>query len=172
MFLVPPAAVVTEVIIVLYAAISACFTVYATTKVELSAIPLLSPVLRARIAMRLSFIQLPLLHTRVFGAATHGSPLPQAPLDYYYPFSFGRYALGEPESSLRSREERVLLSKIFAGAPPFTQVIPYYYQRQEFFDEDDLTITTLVSVDRFPVLSRLVEAYQGGCTLPTVESIS
>lgn len=69
--------------------------------------------------------------------------------------------LGSLIDQLQPREEQILLSKVFAEASPSTRLIPFYYRRTEHFNEDDLTITTLVTVDRFPVLSRLVNTYTG-----------
>jgi hypothetical protein len=44
------------------------------------------------------------------------------------------------------------------GAP---KVTPYYFKATEHFGTNDITICTLVTHDRFPVLARLVKNYKG-----------
>ncbi|KAG2183339.1 hypothetical protein INT43_006344 [Umbelopsis isabellina] len=57
--------------------------------------------------------------------------------------------------------ENFMLSKVFSDAMGPSKVIPYYFKAQAAFDVEDITIATLVTQDRFPVLSRLVTHYQG-----------
>jgi len=40
-------------------------------------------------------------------------------------------------------------------------IVPFYYRATGSFDQEDITITTLVTSNRFQVFSRLVERYQG-----------
>jgi hypothetical protein len=54
-----------------------------------------------------------------------------------------------------------MLSKVFSDAMGPSKVIPYYFKAQAPFDAEDITIATLVTQDRFPVLSRLVTHYRG-----------
>jgi glycosyltransferase-like protein LARGE len=42
-----------------------------------------------------------------------------------------------------------------------SKVIPYYFKATEALDSEDVTIATLVTHNRFPVLSRLATRYQG-----------
>jgi len=42
-----------------------------------------------------------------------------------------------------------------------SRIIPHYYRASENFDNDDVTVTTLISSDRFPVFRRLVRRYKG-----------
>lgn len=66
-----------------------------------------------------------------------------------------------------SWEEETLLSKAFAQAMPPAQIVPYYYRAHGTFDDDDITVTTLVTNDRFAVFARLVETYHGAWLPPT-----
>lgn len=65
--------------------------------------------------------------------------------------------LNEP---LPIREE-TFLSKAFAQTMHPTDLIPFYYKASGTVDEDDVTITTLVTSNRYKVLKQLVERYQG-----------
>ncbi|KZT69694.1 glycosyltransferase family 49 protein [Daedalea quercina L-15889] len=58
-------------------------------------------------------------------------------------------------------QEATLLSKAFAGALHPTRIIPFYYRAAGAPDPDDVTITTLVTRNRFRVFRRLVEHYRG-----------
>ncbi|EPT00461.1 hypothetical protein FOMPIDRAFT_128238 [Fomitopsis schrenkii] len=58
-------------------------------------------------------------------------------------------------------QEATLLSKAFAGALHPTRIIPYYYRASGAVDADDVTITTLVTRNRFKVFRQLVESYRG-----------
>lgn len=58
-------------------------------------------------------------------------------------------------------QEATLLSKAFAGALHPTRIIPYYYRASSAVDADDVTITTLVTRNRFKVFRQLVERYRG-----------
>ncbi|KAG1054387.1 hypothetical protein G6F43_003604 [Rhizopus delemar] len=57
--------------------------------------------------------------------------------------------------------EDQILSKVFADAMGPSKVIPYYFKATEALDSEDVTIATLVTHNRFPVLSRLATRYQG-----------
>lgn len=57
--------------------------------------------------------------------------------------------------------EATFLSKAFAHALHPTEFIPFYYKATGDVDPDDVTITTLVTSNRFKVFKELVERYQG-----------
>ncbi|KAI9475893.1 MAG: glycosyl-transferase for dystroglycan-domain-containing protein [Benjaminiella poitrasii] len=57
--------------------------------------------------------------------------------------------------------EDLILSKIFSDAMGPSKVIPYYFRATEKFDQEEITIATLVTHNRFPVLSRLATRYKG-----------
>lgn len=58
------------------------------------------------------------------------------------------------------------LSLSFSSSLQPSKVIPYYYRASDpdriDFNKEDITITTLVTSNRFEVFQRLVERYQGG----------
>ncbi|EIW65007.1 uncharacterized protein TRAVEDRAFT_110431 [Trametes versicolor FP-101664 SS1] len=57
--------------------------------------------------------------------------------------------------------EETLLSKAFSDAMHPTRIIPFYFQAAGAADADDVTITTLVTSNRFRVFKQLVERYRG-----------
>lgn len=57
--------------------------------------------------------------------------------------------------------EDLLLGKVFSDAMGPSKVIPYYFKAEERFDNEDLTMATLVTHNRFKVLSRLASHYKG-----------
>ncbi|OBZ69784.1 Glycosyltransferase-like protein gnt15 [Grifola frondosa] len=57
--------------------------------------------------------------------------------------------------------EETLLSKAFSQAMHPTRIIPFYYRATGDIREDDVSITTLVTSNRFKVFKQLVERYQG-----------
>lgn len=57
--------------------------------------------------------------------------------------------------------EQQLLSKVFSDAMGPGKVIPYYFKATDTFDSEDISIATLVTHNRFPVLSRLATRYKG-----------
>lgn len=61
--------------------------------------------------------------------------------------------------------EDTFLSKAFAQALHPTRLIPFYYKATSVVDQDDVTITTLVTSNRYKVLKQLVERYQGDRSL-------
>lgn len=71
--------------------------------------------------------------------------------------------LAEPDWSLGwfSMAESLFLSKAFAGSMHPMKIFPYFYKASETFDEDDITITTLVTPNRFEVLRKLASRYEG-----------
>ena len=69
----------------------------------------------------------------------------------------------EPDWSLGWFEmsTSLFLSKAFAGSMHPMKIFPYFYKASETFDEDDITITTLVTPNRFEVLRKLALRYEG-----------
>ena len=57
--------------------------------------------------------------------------------------------------------ESLFLSKSFSGSMHPMKIFPYFYKASENFDEDDITITTLVTPNRFEVLRKLALRYEG-----------
>lgn len=70
-----------------------------------------------------------------------------------------KHRLGHP--GINMVDERTMLSKAFATSMRPSNVLPYFYRASGSFEKDDITITTLVTSNRFEVLSRLVEKYKG-----------
>ena len=60
-----------------------------------------------------------------------------------------------------SMAEDFFLSKAFGESLQPSKVIPYYYRATSHFGAKDITITTLVTSNRFKVLAALAETYQG-----------
>ena len=57
--------------------------------------------------------------------------------------------------------EDFMLTKVFSDAMGPSKVIPYYFRAKQQADAEDVTIATLVTHNRFAVLSRLATRYQG-----------
>jgi len=57
--------------------------------------------------------------------------------------------------------ESLFLSKSFSGSMHPMKIFPYFYKASDTFDEDDITITTLVTPNRFEVLRKLALRYEG-----------
>lgn len=74
-----------------------------------------------------------------------------------------KHGLGSPEPVLM--DEELFLSKAFSNSMRPSKTIPYFYRASGNFDQDDITITTLVTSNRFNAFSRLVERYQGEYSL-------
>lgn len=54
-----------------------------------------------------------------------------------------------------------ILSRAFSRLMHPSKIIPYYYRATGYFERDDITLTTLISSDRFPVFRNLVQRYKG-----------
>ena len=54
-----------------------------------------------------------------------------------------------------------ILSKGTASSMGPSNIIPYFYRAKGTFDPDDITVTTLITSNRFKVFARLVEKYRG-----------
>ncbi|GAA5958993.1 hypothetical protein JCM21900_000721 [Sporobolomyces salmonicolor] len=76
----------------------------------------------------------------------------------------GVYEAREGKDQLAISEDH-FLSLSFGSSLQPTKVIPYYYRATDpdrvDFNKEDITITTLVTSNRFTVFERLVERYQG-----------
>jgi glycosyltransferase-like protein LARGE len=57
--------------------------------------------------------------------------------------------------------EDLFLSKAFATSMRPSKIVPFFYRATGVFDQEDITITTLVTSNRFQVFARLVERYPG-----------
>ena len=55
----------------------------------------------------------------------------------------------------------IFQSKAFSGAMGPSNIHPYYYKATKNIKNEDISISTIVTSDRFPVLSRLASRYQG-----------
>ena len=80
---------------------------------------------------------------------------------FFFPVSELVRRLGMNHADNTPVQEATLLSKAFAGALHPTRIIPYYYRARSAVDADDVTITTLVTRNRFKVFRQLVERYRG-----------
>lgn len=58
-------------------------------------------------------------------------------------------------------EEDAVLHKVFANTMQPSKVLPYYFKAIRDFDPESVTITTLITFDRYPIFSKLVTNYQG-----------
>lgn len=67
----------------------------------------------------------------------------------------------EHTTSRALMSEDLFLSKAFSQSMHPLKVIPYYYRASRTFEQNDITITTLVTSNRFKVFSELVTHYQG-----------
>ena len=69
----------------------------------------------------------------------------------------------EPDWSLDwfGMSESLFLSKSFSSSMHPMKIFPYFYKASDTFDDDDITITTLVTPNRFEVLRKLALRYEG-----------
>ncbi|KAG0215583.1 hypothetical protein BGX33_001086 [Mortierella sp. NVP41] len=65
---------------------------------------------------------------------------------------------GYPEHRV---EEDAVLQKIFSSTMQPSKVLPYYFKAIRAFDPESVTITALITFDRYPTFSKLVTNYQG-----------
>ena len=63
----------------------------------------------------------------------------------------GQVAMNEP----------LFLSKAFSQSLQPCKIIPFYYKGSATFEDDDITITTLVTFNRFKVFGELAKRYKG-----------
>lgn len=67
----------------------------------------------------------------------------------------------ELRSSEVAMKESLFLSKAFSQSMQPCEIIPFYYKGSAKFEEDDITITTLVTFHRFKVFAELARRYRG-----------
>lgn len=63
--------------------------------------------------------------------------------------------------SIDMTTDPIFQSKLFSGAMGPSNIQPYYYRATKHIKNEDIGISTIVTSDRFPVLSRLASRYQG-----------
>lgn len=71
-----------------------------------------------------------------------------------------------------SMSEDFFLNKAFGETLQPSKVIPYYYRASKAPEQEDITITTLITPNRFKVFADLVERYQGMCARAQTGSFS
>jgi hypothetical protein len=88
--------------------------------------------------------------------------------------SLAHYAPQIPEAQRLALDARsspmaedFFLSKAFGEALQPSKVVPYYYKASQEPLAEDITITTLVTSNRFKVFAALVERYQGRLRTPS-----
>jgi hypothetical protein len=89
-----------------------------------------------------------------------GLPLLFSPLLLSFASRRGQEFHSRPSLKSNSTNAR-FIAKAFGNSLQPTRIIPYYYRAQGHFDEADITITTLITGNRFQVFSRLVDTYRG-----------
>ena len=60
--------------------------------------------------------------------------------------------------------ESLFMSKAFSTSLTPSEIIPYYYRASIEPEAEDITITTLITSNRFHVFAGLVDRYQGECS--------
>jgi len=79
--------------------------------------------------------------------------------------SFSALVASNPHSSAvhfnLSPTDPSFVSRAFSDSMQPSRIVPFYYKAASQFDDNDITITTLVTGNRFEVFSRLVSTYQG-----------
>ncbi|KAF6763054.1 glycosyl-transferase for dystroglycan-domain-containing protein [Ephemerocybe angulata] len=60
-----------------------------------------------------------------------------------------------------SAEQQLVFSKAFATSMNPTKIVPYFYKASGPFEQDDVTITSIITSNRLDVFARLVARYQG-----------
>jgi hypothetical protein len=85
-----------------------------------------------------------------------------------YPWQDEMLLRGAPSAAERdwyfdgfAMSESIFLSKAFSSSMHPMKIFPYFYKGSESFEEDDITITTLVTPNRFEVLRKLASRYEG-----------
>lgn len=73
----------------------------------------------------------------------------------------GHHSPSLPQNDPVFLQESVFLSRAFSQAMKPSRIIPFYYRASRSFRREDITIATLVTSNRFEVLARLVQQYQG-----------
>ncbi|KAK0486153.1 glycosyltransferase family 49 protein [Armillaria novae-zelandiae] len=58
-------------------------------------------------------------------------------------------------------QRHLFLSKAFSSSLHPSKIVPFFYRASGHFDREDITITTIITSNRFQVFARLVERYRG-----------
>lgn len=85
---------------------------------------------------------------------------PSKDLIYWTPSDLSRQYDTGPASTT-AMTEGLFLSKAFAQSMRLSKIVPFFYQATGAFDREDITITTLITSNRFKVFAPLVEQYEG-----------
>lgn len=83
----------------------------------------------------------------------------QWPIDDYLA-EFQRKVLPSGSSAI-ALSESLYLSKSFSNSLHPMKIVPYFYKGYQAFDNDDITVTTLVTINRLHILEKLAARYQG-----------
>lgn len=62
---------------------------------------------------------------------------------------------------MHSISEYLMRSKIFSSSMGLDNVTPYYFKASQIKNKNDITLATLVTRNRFQVLSNLATNYKG-----------
>ena len=166
-FILRPARIV-QFLILVYVTIA---FLYSTNHLVIS--PLMSsvwtrPLFHASSKPWLIFLSGPLplstVHNRDFAKANPNSlKLPNSPNDViqWVPSDFATMEIQDTNLTPVMMAEDLLLSKAFSQSMGPSKIIPFFYRASGQFDKEDITITTLVTSNRFNVFVQLVENYQG-----------
>ncbi|KAG2222373.1 hypothetical protein INT45_006895 [Circinella minor] len=65
------------------------------------------------------------------------------------------------QGSIQAMPENFVMTKIFSDAMGPMNLTPYFFRAKAQFDKEDITMSTLVTRNRFPVLSRLATNHKG-----------
>ncbi|KAG0373235.1 hypothetical protein BGX24_011964 [Mortierella sp. AD032] len=67
----------------------------------------------------------------------------------------------QQEGTNHAVDEDFYLSKVYSTAMQPSKVMPYYFKAEGVFDKEEVTITTLITENRFGVFKKLVRNYRG-----------
>lgn len=70
-----------------------------------------------------------------------------------------------------SLDSRLVFSKAFSNSMRPSKILPFYYRSTDNYGSVAITITTLITSDRFAAFARLVERYEGRFAILTVTSL-
>lgn len=110
-----------------------------------------------------------ILYTSSYLLGFRGSPSQKSQVPEISVASLQQHYLGKQQVDwtnsldqvVESTPEDLVLSKVFSETMGPSKVIPYYFKATENFDNEEVTIATLVTYNRFKVLSRLASHYKG-----------
>lgn len=73
--------------------------------------------------------------------------------------------MDEYASNAVAMRESLFLSKAFSQSMQPCKIIPFYYKGSATFENDDITLTTVVTFNRFKVFGELAKRYRGTMTV-------